>query len=160
MKIAYFDCSSGISGDMCLGALVDAGVPVKKLENELRKLRVKGYKLISKKVKRAGFRATKINVQQSAASRLGRLAGESSQRPAKKWKDVERIIRTSSLSEEIKQKGLSIFRRLFTAEAKVHGETFNTAHLHELGAVDCIVDIMGTLICLELLGVERCMHRP
>ncbi|MBI5203863.1 MAG: DUF111 family protein, partial [Nitrospirae bacterium] len=61
MKIAYFDCSSGISGDMCLGALIDAGVPVKKLENELRKLRVKGYKLRFKKVKRAGFRATKIN---------------------------------------------------------------------------------------------------
>jgi len=155
LKIAYFDCSSGISGDMCLGALVDAGVPVKKLEHELGKLRVKGYKLISKKVKRAGFRATKINVQQSAVSRLGRLAEESSHPSAKKWKDVERIIRTSSLSEEIKQKGLSIFRRLFTAEAKVHGETFNTAHLHELGAVDCMVDIFGTVIGLKLLGIEK-----
>ncbi|MBI3378511.1 MAG: nickel pincer cofactor biosynthesis protein LarC [Nitrospirae bacterium] len=146
MKIAYFDCSSGISGDMCLGALVDAGIPAAKLEKELRKIRIKGYKLISKKVKRAGFRATKINVQQSAVS---------SQLSAKKWKDVERIIRTSSLSEEIKQKGLSIFKRLFTAEAKVHGETFNTAHLHELGAVDCIVDIFGTIIGLKLLGIEK-----
>lgn len=131
---------------MCLGALVDAGIPAAKLEKELRKIRIKGYKLISKKVKRAGFRATKINVQQSAVS---------SQLSAKKWKDVERIIRTSSLSEEIKQKGLSIFKRLFTAEAKVHGETFNTAHLHELGAVDCIVDIFGTIIGLKLLGIEK-----
>ncbi|HBG92504.1 MAG: TIGR00299 family protein [Nitrospirae bacterium GWF2_44_13] len=146
MKIAYFDCSSGISGDMCLGALIDAGVPAAKLEKELRKLRVKGYSLKVERVKRSGFTATKINVQQPAVS---------SQQSAKRWKDVERIIRTSSLSEEVKQKGLSIFRRLFTAEAKVHGETFNAAHLHELGAVDCMVDIFGTVIGLNLLGIEK-----
>jgi len=146
LKIAYFDCSSGISGDMCLGALIDAGVPAAKLEKELRKLRVKGYSLKVERVKRSGFTATKINVQQPAVS---------SQQSAKRWKDVERIIRTSSLSEEVKQKGLSIFRRLFTAEAKVHGETFNAAHLHELGAVDCMVDIFGTVIGLNLLGIEK-----
>lgn len=148
MKIAYFDCSSGISGDMCLGALVDAGVPVAKLENELRKIRVKGYKLKVKRVKRSGFAATKADVIQKAAHK-------SHITEHRKWKDVERIIRTSSLSEEIKKKGLSIFRRLFTAEAKVHGETFDAAHLHELGAVDCIVDIFGTVIGLELLGIEK-----
>jgi len=131
---------------MCLGALIDAGVPAAKLEKELRKLRVKGYSLKVERVKRSGFTATKINVQQPAVS---------SQQSAKRWKDVERIIRTSSLSEEVKQKGLSIFRRLFTAEAKVHGETFNAAHLHELGAVDCMVDIFGTVIGLNLLGIEK-----
>ena len=148
MKIAYFDCSSGISGDMCLGALIDAGVPVAKLENELRKLRVKGYKLKVERVKRSGFTATKADVIQKAAHK-------SHITEHRKWKDVERIIRTSSLSEEIKQKGLSIFRKLFTAEAKVHGETFDAAHLHELGAVDCIVDIFGTVIGLKLLGIEK-----
>ena len=148
MKIAYFDCSSGISGDMCLGALIDAGVPVTKLENELRKIRVEGYKLKVKRVKRSGFAATKADVIQKAAHK-------SHITEHRKWKDVERIIRTSSLSEEIKQKGLSIFRKLFTAEAKVHGETFDAAHLHELSAVDCIVDIFGTVIGLKLLGIEK-----
>ncbi len=148
MKIAYFDCSSGISGDMCLGALIDAGVPVAKLENELRKLRVKGYELKVKKVKRSGFTATKADVIQKAAHK-SHIAEH------RKWKDVEQIIRTSSLSDEIKQKGLSIFRRLFEAEAKVHGETFNKAHLHELGAVDCMVDIFGTIIGLKLLEIEK-----
>ncbi|MDP2276991.1 MAG: nickel pincer cofactor biosynthesis protein LarC, partial [Nitrospirota bacterium] len=155
MKIAYFDCSSGISGDMCLGALIDAGVPITKLENELRKLRVKGYKLKVKRVKRSGFAATKADVIQNSPphpplSKGGQRGGE-----AKKWKDIERIIKASSLSESVKQKGLKIFKRLFEAEAKVHGETFNTAHLHELGAVDCIVDIFGTVIGLNLLGIEK-----
>ncbi|MBA3060228.1 MAG: nickel pincer cofactor biosynthesis protein LarC [Nitrospirae bacterium] len=157
MKIAYFDCSSGISGDMCLGALIDAGVPVTKLEDELRKLRVKGYELKVKKVKRSGFTATKADIViVESSSRISRDKVQSS----KKWKDIERIIKASSLSESVKQKGLKIFKRLFEAETKVHGETFNTAHLHELGAVDCIVDIMGTLICLELLGIKRVYASP
>ncbi|MCG2709928.1 MAG: nickel pincer cofactor biosynthesis protein LarC [Thermodesulfovibrionales bacterium] len=146
MKIAYFDCSSGISGDMCLGALIDAGVPVKKLENELRKLRVKGYSLEVKRVKRSGLEETKADVITGAR---GKGQG------ARRWKDIEHLIKNSQLSDEIKKKGLSIFRRLLTAEAKVHGETFNTAHLHELGAVDCIVDIFGTVIGLKLLGIEK-----
>jgi uncharacterized protein (TIGR00299 family) protein len=152
LKIAYFDCSSGISGDMCLGALVDAGVPPKKLERELKQLRIKGYKLLSKKVKRAGFRATKVDVIAG-----GKRARE---QDSKRWKNVERIIKASSLSESVKQKGLRIFKRLFEAEAKVHGERFDKAHLHELGAVDCIVDIMGTLICLELLGIDKIYASP
>ncbi|MEW6674678.1 MAG: nickel pincer cofactor biosynthesis protein LarC [Nitrospirota bacterium] len=151
MKIAYFDCFSGISGDMCLGALVDAGVSIKKLENELRKIPIKGYKLRTKKVKRAGFRATKADVIQRAKSKEQR---------AKRWKDVEKIIRTSLLSNDIKQKGLKIFRRLFEAEAKVHNETFNNVHLHELGGVDCIVDIFGTIIGLGILGVEKVYSSP
>jgi len=146
LKTAYFDCPSGISGDLCLGALIDAGVPIKKLENELKKLPVRGYKVSVKKVKRAGFAATKVNVV---------LGSQFTVHNSRTWRDVERIIKSSSLSASIKQKGLKIFKRLFEAEAKVHAETFNKAHLHELGAVDCIVDIMGTLICLELLGLER-----
>ena len=152
MKIAYFDCSSGISGDMCLGALIDAGVPVAKLEHELRKLPIKGYKLKVKRVKRSGFAATKADIVIVESSKfIPNKSGQSS----KKWKDIERIIKASSLSESVKQKGLKIFKRLFTAEAKVHGETFDAAHLHELGAVDCIVDIFGTVIGLKLLGIEK-----
>lgn len=151
MKIAYLDCSSGISGDMCLGALVDTGVPIKKLKDELRKIHLKRWDLALKKVKRAGFRATKVDVVQSSKFKV---------RSSRKWKDIEKIIRKSSLSTGIKQKGLRIFRRLFEAEAKVHGERFDSAHLHELGAVDCIIDIFGTIIGLEILGIERVYVSP
>ncbi|MDO9289729.1 MAG: LarC family nickel insertion protein, partial [Thermodesulfovibrionales bacterium] len=153
MKTAYFDCSSGISGDMCLGALVDAGVPIKKLEQELRKIPIKGYKLRAKKVKRAGFRATKVDVVLQSEVR--------SQKPeVRRWKDIETIIKKSRLSDNIKQKGLKIFKRLFEAETRVHGERFDNVHLHELGAVDCIVDIMGTLICLDIIGIEKVYASP
>ena len=138
----------GISGDMCLGALIDAGVPVAKLENELRKLPIKGYKLKVKRVKRSGFPATKADVIQKLEVRSKKLE-------VRRWKDIEHLIKNSQLSDGIKKKGLSIFRRLFTAEAEVHGETFDAAHLHELGAVDCIVDIFGTVIGLKLLGIEK-----
>lgn len=144
MKIAYFDCFSGISGDMCLGALVDAGASLREIEHKLSALPIKGYKLESKKVKRASIAATQVNVV---------VLNQASE--TRKWKDVEKMIRVSSLPERTKQKGLRIFRQLFVAEGKVHGEICHKAHLHELSAVDCIVDIIGTLIALELLGVER-----
>lgn len=148
---------------MCLGALVDAGIPLKRIENGLKALPVKGYRLESKKVKRAGITATKVNVvvQKSkiksltSASRLRRQKPES-----KKWKDIEKIIKTSSLSDEIKLRGLTIFRHLFEAEGKVHGTRFYRTHLHELGAVDCIVDIFGTLIGLDLLGADKVYSSP
>ncbi len=144
MKIAYFDCFSGISGDMTLGAMVDAGLSVEKLGNELKLLSVKGYELDVRKVKRAGFRATKVDVVLATGD--GRV---------KKWIDIERIIKTSGLSKKIKDQGLFIFKRLFKAEAKVHGERYDRVHLHELGAVDCIVDIFGTLIGLDMLGIDK-----
>jgi hypothetical protein len=148
VKIAYFDCSSGISGDMCLGALVDSGLPLKEIQKGLKGLRVKGYRLETKKVKRAGIAATKVDV-------VIRQSAISGQRPAKRWKDIKKIIRDSSLPDEMKRRGLGIFKRLFEAEGRVHGEEFTRTHLHELGAVDCIVDIFGTLIGLNILGVER-----
>jgi len=160
LKIAYFDCSSGISGDMCLGALVDAGITLKHLEKELIKIPIKGYKLRAKKVKRAGFRATKVDVIQN--SKFPPHAGRRGDKiqNSKKWKDIEKIIKASSLSNNIKQKGLKIFKGLFEAEAKAHGEKFDKVHLHELGAVDCIVDIFGTIIGLEILGIEKIYTSP
>ncbi len=153
MKIAYFDCFSGISGDMCLGAVENAGVSIKELEKELKKIPVKGYRLVSKKVKRSHFAATKVDVIQHST-----VKGQTSN--IKRWKDIEKIIHNSSLSEDTKQKGLDIFKRLFQTEAKVHGETFDTVHLHELGAVDCIVDVFGTIIGLNMLGVEKVYSSP
>ncbi|MCL5024338.1 MAG: nickel pincer cofactor biosynthesis protein LarC [Nitrospirae bacterium] len=154
MKIAYFDCSAGISGDMCLGALVDAGVPLKEMDKGLRALPVGGYTLEAKKVKRASIAATKVDVIVAKAGAGGRQSG------ARRWKDIEKTIRSSSLSDRMKQKGLDLFRRLFESEGKVHGERYDTTHLHELGAVDCIVDIFGTLIGLDYLGVERVFSSP
>lgn len=148
LKIAYFDCSAGISGDMCLGALVDAGVPLKKMEKGLKALPVKGYRLEGRKVKRAGIAATKVDV-------IIRQSAISSQQPARRWKDIKKIIKDSSLPDGVKQKGLGVFKRLFEAEGRVHGNEYTRTHLHELGAVDCIVDIFGTLIGLNILGVER-----
>jgi hypothetical protein len=151
-RIAYIDCQSGISGDMFLGALVDAGVSLKELEKGLSKLRLKGYKLSAKRVKRRGFRATKVDVEIQGAR--GR------RQEAKTWRDVKKTIEVSKLPDRIKQKGLRIFRRLFQAEAKVHGKGFERVHLHELGAVDCMVDIFGTLIGLALLGIEEIYSSP
>ena len=146
-KIAYFDCFAGISGDMCLGALVDAGVTLPALKKELKKLPISGYSLVSKKVLRCGVSATKVDVIIKKA--------KGKRHEAKKWKDVGKIIKTSSLPEHIKQHGLRIFKTLFEAEAKVHGEPFEKVHLHELGGIDCMVDIFGTLIGLDILGIEK-----
>lgn len=151
MKIAYLDCFSGISGDMCLGAIVDAGVPLKRLEDELKKIPVRGYNLSAKKVRRAGFISTKVDVIQLEKGKKQR---------AETWKEIENIIQSSLLSQEIKQKGVKIFKGLFEAEAKVHGEAFNKVHLHELGDIDCIMDIFGTIIGFDILGVEKIYSSP
>ncbi|MBM4135715.1 MAG: nickel pincer cofactor biosynthesis protein LarC [Nitrospira sp.] len=153
LKIAYLDCSSGISGDMCLGATVDAGVPIKRLGKELSKIPVEGYTLSAKKVKRAGFSSTKLDVIQKPAI-------SNQQSAISRWEDIEEIIQKSSLSPDIKQKGLKIFKIIFEAEAKVHGEAFNKVHLHELGAIDCLVDIFGTIIGLDILGIEKVYSSP
>ena len=152
MKIAYFDCFSGISGDMCLGALVDAGVSLRDMEKELKKLPVKGYSLVAKKVIRGGLSATKVDV---VLSKKNVPVPE-----IRKWKDISGIIRESKLSEEIKKRGHAIFRVLFEAEAEAHDESPVNVHLHELSALDCIVDIFGTLIGLSLLGVDAVYSSP
>ena len=151
MKIAYLDCFSGISGDMCLGALVDAGVSLKKLLRELEKIPLKGYEIHVRKVKRAGITATKADVI---------LKAEGKEQRAKRWEDIEKIIHKSSLSKKTREKGLKVFERLFKAEAKIHGDTFENVHLHELGAVDCLVDVFGTIIGLDFLGVEKVYASP
>lgn len=146
--IAYFDCFSGISGDMILGALVDAGVSPEQLRKELSRIPVKGYALNVKRVKRAGIRATKVDV-------LLKAKGQRQKAVSRQWKDIDAIIRASGLSDHVKQRGLSIFKRLFKAEAKVHGGRYDRVHLHELGAVDCIIDVFGCLIGLDILGIEK-----
>jgi pyridinium-3,5-bisthiocarboxylic acid mononucleotide nickel chelatase len=153
MKIAYFDCFSGASGDMCLGALVDAGVPVDELVKELGKLPVRGFHLKARKVRRSGISATKVDVLLDAGS-------SDERKKARRWADIHDIIRKSSFSSATKERAKAIFTRLFKAEARVHGEQMSKVHLHELGAVDCLVDIFGTLAGLELLGIEKVYASP
>jgi uncharacterized protein (TIGR00299 family) protein len=149
--IAYFDCFSGISGDMCLGALVDAGAPLEVIERNLKKLRIGGFSITGKKVKRSGLAATKVDVV---------VKGEGRKRTARGWEEIRSIIRNSSLGDDVNEKAEKIFRTLFRAEALVHGVRVNKAHLHELGAVDCLVDVFGTLIALNLLGVKTVHASP
>jgi len=147
--IAYFDCFSGISGDMTLGALVDAGLPIEVLRSELAKLNLSGYTLSSEKVKRSGLAATKVHV-----------ILDKKEQPARHLSDIQKIINSSALSPAVKQKSLSIFQRLAEVEAKVHGTTPDKVHFHEVGAVDAIVDIVGSVIGLEHLGITEIIGSP
>jgi len=149
MTIAYFDCFSGISGDMALGALVDAGVPLEVLHSELAKLGLPGYTLSAEQVKRSGLAATKVHV-----------VLEEREQPARRLADIRDIINRSTLSPAVKQKSLGIFERLAEAEAKVHGTTAEAVHFHEVGAVDAIVDIVGSVIGLEHLGIGEIIASP
>ena len=160
MKTAYFECSAGISGDMCLGALVDAGASLSAIKRSLKKIPIAGYTLSSRKVIRAGISATKVDIKikKSVVNAYPDMPLHNEQ--ARRWKDVQNIIRKSVLPEKIKSKGLIIFKKLFEAEGKVHGKPFDSIHLHELGATDCIVDIFGTLICLDFLGIEKVIASP
>jgi pyridinium-3,5-bisthiocarboxylic acid mononucleotide nickel chelatase len=153
MKIAYFDCFSGASGDMFLGALVDAGVSLEELGKELRKLPVGGFYLEARKVRRCGISATKVDVIIESGKKGG-------QKKARRWEDIRGIIGESPLGSRTKEKAEGIFKTLFSAEAKVHGEPLRKVHLHELAAVDCLADVFGTLIGLELLGIEKVYASP
>lgn len=149
--IAYFDCFSGISGDMCLGALVDAGAPLEAIAQNLRKLHLRGFSIKAKKVRRSNFAATKVDVV---------IKAESGRGVAREWVEIKSIIRSSSLPDHIKGKGEKIFKTLFEAEAAVHGVRVNRTHLHELGALDCLADIFGTLVGLDLLGIKTIYSSP
>ena len=149
MKIAYFDCFSGISGDMVLGALADLTDGPTFLREELKKLSLKGYSLSHKKVKRGVIESTKVDVKITEKN--------SSQ---KNLKDIIKIVESSSLEESIKKDSIKIFNRLAKAEASVHGTTINEVHFHEVGAIDSIVDIVGSVIGLHHLNVSKIVSSP
>ncbi|MHB8846264.1 MAG: nickel pincer cofactor biosynthesis protein LarC [Nitrospirota bacterium] len=149
MTIAYFDCFSGISGDMTLGALVDAGLPLDVLRAELAKLNLHGYTISSEKVRRSGLAATKVHV-----------VLDEKEQPTRHLSDIQKIINGSALSPTVKQKSLAIFQRLAEVEAKVHGTTPEKVHFHEVGAVDALVDIVGSVIGLENLGITEIIGSP
>ncbi len=149
MKVAYFDCFSGISGDMTLGALVDAGVDLAVLRRELAKLPVQAYRLESREVKRGGLRGTKVDVVIDEA-----------QQPVRKYIDIVSMISESELEPEVKQGALEIFRRLGEVESHLHSEPLEEIHFHEVGGVDSIVDVVGAVIGFHTLGIDTMMSSP
>jgi uncharacterized protein (TIGR00299 family) protein len=148
MKIAYLDCASGISGDMTVGALVDAGVDLAKLNEGIGSLGLPGVRLATAEVKKKGFRATQLTVEhepEHAHRHLHHIVG---------------MIEKSKLPGRQQDLAKRIFARLAEAEAKVHGTTVAKVHFHEVGAVDSIADIVGVAIGFDLLGVDRIAASP
>ncbi len=144
MRAAYFDCPSGASGDMILGALLDAGLSLESLRAELQKLPLAGWTLTSREVRRGAFRAAKADVEIDRATHLHhRSLG-----------DILRILRESRLTGSVVDGASRVFTRLAEAEARVHGSTIEEVHFHDVGAVDAIIDVTGAVVGLSLLGIE------
>jgi hypothetical protein len=148
MKLAYFDCFSGISGDMTLGALVHAGVPLDHLRHELSALDVPGWELHAENVWKNGMAATYVRVitQESHTHRS--------------LSTIEAILQKSHLAPPVRDRAIAIFRKLGEAEAAVHDVPIEKIHFHEVGAVDAIVDIVGACIGFAYLGIERFACSP
>jgi hypothetical protein len=148
MRIAYLDCFSGVSGDMLLGALVDAGVSFERLEQELRRLPVSGWAIRADTVKKRGIRATKVTVE----------SGE--HHPHRGLQEILGMISGAGFSSSVADRSSRIFTRLGEAEAAIHDVPIERIHFHEVGAVDAIVDIVGASIAFEMLGIEELTCSP
>jgi uncharacterized protein (TIGR00299 family) protein len=148
MRLAYFDCFSGISGDMTLGALVDAGVSVARLRAALESLRVPGWELRAQKVWKNGMAATQVTVAAEDTSRHRSLAA------------ILEILQQSELPTALRERAQAIFTKLGEAEASVHDVPLEKIHFHEVGAVDAIVDIVGACLGFAELGIERFVCSP
>ncbi|MDH3392298.1 MAG: LarC family nickel insertion protein, partial [Desulfobulbaceae bacterium] len=139
--IAYADCFSGVSGDMFLGALLDVGLKLDHLQEELAKLDLEGYTLRSCKKQDQGINASRLEIEFGNSSR------------ARSWKDIRSIISQSGLHGTVKEKSLRVFTCLAEAEAKIHGCPVDMVHFHEIGGLDSIIDIIGSVIGLQCLGI-------
>jgi uncharacterized protein (TIGR00299 family) protein len=148
MKIAYFDCIAGASGDMILAALLDAGLALESLQQMLDALGLPEAELRASRVQKNGFGATKLDVIVADDVHERHLA------------DIEEVVRQSELPPAIKDKAITTFRRLGQVEAGIHGTSLDKVHLHELGGVDTIVDVVGAYWALEALGIERVYSSP
>jgi uncharacterized protein (TIGR00299 family) protein len=148
MKFVYFDAISGLSGDMILGALLDLGVSHDTFIQKMAELELPVDIEIGE-TQRSSLRAIKVDV--NVRSKTEQI---------RKWADVETLIQNSSFSDSVKHSAMQIFRRLFEAEAHVHGHTFQNAHLHEAGADDAIIDIVGSCFLIEQLKINKFLASP
>jgi pyridinium-3,5-bisthiocarboxylic acid mononucleotide nickel chelatase len=146
MKIAYFDCFSGASGDMLLGALLDSGLELARLEQELRRLPLADWSISAEKTTKKGIAATQVRVHTHE------------HHPHSGLSEILRIVadgRTAGLAPRAAERAAAIFRRLAEAEAKIHHVPVESIHFHEVGAVDAIIDIVGACAGFELLAIEE-----
>lgn len=148
MKLAYFDCFSGISGDMTLGALVDAGLSADVLRSDLQALQVRGWELTTEKVWKNGMSATYVRVKAEDQQKHRSLS------------TILEILQNSHLAPPVRERASAIFTKLGEAEAHVHDAPLEKVHFHEVGAVDAIVDIVGACIGFHALGIERFACSP
>ncbi len=148
MKLAYFDCFSGISGDMTLGALLDAGCDVAQLRQELRGLSVPGWELSAEKVWKNGMAATCVRVKTEDQHKHRALSA------------ILQILQDSHLAPSVRDRASAIFQKLGEAEARVHDVPIEKIHFHEVGAVDAIVDIVGACVGFHALGIEKFACSP
>jgi uncharacterized protein (TIGR00299 family) protein len=144
MRIAYFDCFSGASGDMILGSMIDAGLSSRRLGEELKKLHLPSIRLKAKKVLKNGISATRVIVE-----------GRDETRSHRNLKELLRIIDRSRLGSEVKNKSKEIFQRIASVEAKIHRKAAEEIHFHELGGLDSVVDIVGSVWGLDQIGVDE-----
>ncbi len=145
---AYLDCFSGISGDMLLGALLDCGLPEQMLREELDKIGLDPFELTIERVERQSIAAVSVQVRSASDQRFRNL------------EDITNLLRNSSLEKPISERSLAVFTRLAEAEARVHGKPVDEIHFHEVGALDTIVDIIGTVAGLHHLGISMLHCSP
>lgn len=147
-RILFVDGTSGASGDMILGALIDVGVPFAPLRRTLEQLPLEGWSIRSRRLTRCALVARKIDV------RLHRPEA------GRGWKDIRRIVTRADLDPGVRDRALAIFRRLLEAEGNVHGKSPDEVHLHEAGGTDAIIDIVGTCIALAYLRLDEIVVSP
>jgi len=153
LRAAYFDCYSGISGDMILGAMVDLGVDIKEIRNALKKIDLKGYKLHSKKIQRNGLASTQVTVKTE------NLKHQHSP-PYHSYSDIRKLISQSKLTSTVKRNSIEIFKRIAKVEAQIHNTTIQKIHFHEIGGIDSIVDIVGGVWAIESLNLDIIKSSP
>ena len=144
MKHLHFDCFSGVSGDMILGALVHAGLPFKDLVRGLARLQIEGFRLTQKSVERGALSAMKVDVLIDKGFRAPLTLAQ-----------IKRILQKSGLPAVVKEQSQAVFDRLADAEGKAHGVEPSKVHFHEVGVIDSFVDVVGGVLGLHLMGIQR-----
>ncbi len=144
MRVCYLDCFSGISGNMVLGALIDIGLPESILLEEVAKLGVEPFNIEVKRNERMRIYGTHVKVR-----------SKGDEGPQRSYREIKQMIEVSPLDLQVKDRSLDIFRRLASAEAKIHGEKIDEVHFHEIGALDSIVDVVGAAVGMNHLAIER-----
>lgn len=176
MKILYYDCFAGISGDMNLASLIDAGVDPVALETELRKLNLDGWSLKISKASKNGIFGTRLDVicehehehehehshenHHEDTHQHTHEHHHEHNHEHRKYSDIASMINNSALSENVKKNALAIFQKIAVAEAQIHGKDVSDVNFHEVGAVDSIIDIVGCAIAFELLGIDKAVSTP